>query len=93
MPDEKYHSPGHPSYKRTFSDPEFDRATTSSEYAQYIRRRSKQKNADKRFNSPFAFHEPKYKRMGFMNRYPKLFMYSFTAVGLLLFFRWDLVMT
>ena len=93
MADQKgYHSPGHPSYKRSFSEPEYDRATTSKEYAQYVRRQSKQKNADKRFNSPFVFHEPKYKKINFMNRYPRLFMWTFTTVGLLLFFRWDLVM-
>jgi len=51
-----------------------------------IRKQSKQKNADKRFNSPFAFHEPKYKKPGLFVRYPKLFTYLFSGTALVLFF-------
>jgi len=76
----------HPSYKKQFVDPEGDRATTSKEYAAHIRRQSKQKNVDKRFNSPFAFHEPKYKRISLMNRYPRAFVFGLTTVSLLAFY-------
>ena len=88
MSGKSYHSPGHPSYKREFVDPESSRATTSDEYAAYIRRQSKQRNVDKRFNSPFAFHEPKYKRVSLMNRYPRAFVFAMTTVSLLAFFRY-----
>ena len=89
MSGQPYHSPGHPSYKKQFVDPESTRATTSNEYAAHIKRQSKQRNADKRFNSPFAFHEPKYKRVSLMNRYPRAFVFVVTTVSLLTYFRLD----
>ena len=33
-----------------------------------LKRAAKQKNADKRFNSPFGFHEPKHKKVNFIQR-------------------------
>ena len=48
-----------------------------------------QKNAIERFNSKKAFHEPKYKKLSFMNRYPRTFMSGFTFISLSLFFRLD----
>eukprot|EP00090_Calanus_glacialis_P029292 TRINITY_DN47022_c0_g1_i1.p1 TRINITY_DN47022_c0_g1~~TRINITY_DN47022_c0_g1_i1.p1 ORF type:complete len:137 (-),score=36.78 TRINITY_DN47022_c0_g1_i1:373-753(-) len=83
MADRGWHSPGHPSYKKDRvgqTDP--SRGTSLDE----IKRRSKQKNADKRFNSPFAFHEPKYNKVSLINRYPRLFGVTFTTVCLLLFY-------
>eukprot|EP00092_Neocalanus_flemingeri_P017420 GFUD01018843.1.p1 GENE.GFUD01018843.1~~GFUD01018843.1.p1 ORF type:complete len:127 (-),score=26.85 GFUD01018843.1:433-813(-) len=76
-------SDDHRSYKRDpvgQTDPY--RGTSLDE----IRRKSQLKNADKRFNSPFAFHEPQYKKLGFMNRYPRAFVTIFTTTCLLLFF-------
>lgn len=46
-----------------------------------------QKNAIERFNSKKAFHEPKYRKLSFMNRYPRIFMSGFTFISLSLFFR------
>ena len=51
------------------------------------KRAARQKNADKRFNSPFGFHEPKYKKVSFMERYPLLFRRTLVTTCLLLFFR------
>jgi len=45
-----------------------------------------QKNAIERFNSKKAFHEPKYRKLSFMNRYPRIFMSGFTFISLSLFF-------
>jgi len=47
---------------------------------------ARQRNADKRFNSPFGFHEPKFKKVSFFQRYPKLTHRVFVASALLLFF-------
>ena len=53
-----------------------------------VRKRNvKQKNADKRFNSPFGFHEPKYKKVSILNRYPIFFRRVFVTTSLLIFFR------
>ena len=52
------------------------------------RRIARQKNADKRFNSPFGFHEPKFKKVSFFQRYPKFTHRVFVGTALLLFFRW-----
>ena len=51
------------------------------------KRKVKQKNADQRFNSPFGFHEPKYKKVSILNRYPIFFRRLFVTTSLLLFFR------
>ena len=51
------------------------------------KRIARQRNADKRFNSPFGFHEPKFKKVSFFQRYPKLTHRVFVASALLLFFR------
>ena len=51
------------------------------------RRIARQKNADKRFNSPFGFHEPKFKKVSFFQRYPKFTHRVFVGTALLLFFR------
>ena len=51
------------------------------------KRNTKQKNADQRFNSPFGFHEPKYKKISILNRYPILFRRLFVTSALLIFFR------
>ena len=51
------------------------------------KRNVKQKNADKRFNSPYGFHEPKYKKVSLVNRYPILFRRIFVSTCVLLFFR------
>jgi len=78
------HNPGFTSYKRDpvgQTDP--SRGFTSVDE---LRRISKQRNADKRFNSPFGFHEPKYKKMNLISRYPKTFVWTFTTVCLLSFF-------
>ena len=85
MADRGWHSAGHPSYKKDRvgqTDP--SRGTSLDE----IKRRSKQKNADKRFNSPFAFHEPKYNKVNLINRYPRLFGVGFTTVCVLLLYRY-----
>ena len=50
------------------------------------KRAAKQKNADKRFNSPFGFHEPKYKKVGLFGRYPKVMNGLFITSSLLLFY-------
>ena len=50
------------------------------------KRAAKQKNADKRFNSPFGFHEPKYKKVGLFERYPRFMHGLFVSTALLLFF-------
>ena len=51
------------------------------------KRAARQKNADKRFNSPFGFHEPKYKKVGLIERYPLAFRRTLVTTCLLLFFR------
>lgn len=51
------------------------------------KRAARQKNADQRFNSPFGFHEPKYKKVSIIERYPLLFRRTMFATCLLLFFR------
>ena len=51
------------------------------------RRAARQKNADKRFNSPFGFHEPKYKKVSIFQRYPKATHRALITTCLLLFFR------
>jgi len=51
-----------------------------------LKRAARQKNADKRFNSPFGFHEPRHKKVNIMQRYPKLFHRTFVTTCLLLFF-------
>ena len=54
-----------------------------------VRKRNvKQKNADQRFNSPFGFHEPKYKKVSIFNRYPIFFRRIFVTTSLLMFFRY-----
>ena len=64
------------------NEPELD------QHEQKQRRAAKQKNADKRFNSPFGFHEPKYKKVSFYQRYPKLVHRTLITVSLLAFFRY-----
>ena len=51
------------------------------------KRAARQKNADQRFNSPFGFHEPKYKKVSIIERYPLLFRRTLVTTCLLLFFR------
>jgi len=74
---------GYPNYRRDpvgRTDPSIGTSTDA------LRRQSKQMNADRRFGSPFVFHEPKYKKVPFMNRYPKSFVATTTTVCLILFF-------
>ena len=71
------------SYKKGFIDHEPSKGTSLDE----MRKQSKQKNADKRFNSPFAFHEPKYKKVNLMNRYPRAFVILTSGTMIGLFYR------
>ena len=58
------------------------------ELRETVRKRNvKQKNEDKRFTSPYGFHEPRYKKVSIFNRYPILFRRIFVSSCLLLFFR------
>ena len=76
-----------PDYRRphpTFGHLNEPSANTDDEVK---RRIARQKNADKRFNSPFGFHEPKYKKVSLAERYPKTVHGIFISTCLLLFFR------
>ena len=65
-----------------------DHHENEPELEEDVRKRiARQKNADKRFNSPFGFHEPKFKKVSFFQRYPKLTHRVFVTTALLLFFR------
>ena len=74
-----------PNFKRP--QPYFS-SENEPEVEETVRKRNvKQKNADKRFNSPFGFHEPKYKKVSIVNRYPLLFRRILVSTSLLIFFR------
>jgi len=51
-----------------------------------LQKRSQQKNFEKRFTSPLAFHEPKFKKVKFWTRYPKAFVIGTTVTWLLCYF-------
>jgi len=51
-----------------------------------LRARSRAKNFDQRFNSPFGFHEPNFKKRWVWERHPRAFMWSFVFVSCSLYF-------
>ena len=76
---------GVPDYNRPH--PTFSRVNEPTTNEEETRKRAaKQKNADKRFNSPFGFHEPKYQKVGLFGRYPRVMHGLFVSTCLLLFF-------
>ena len=75
-----------PSFKRQQPFVSHENEPTLNETVR--KRNVKQKNADQRFNSPFGFHEPKYKKVSILNRYPILFRRVFVTTSLLIFFRY-----
>ena len=80
-----------PSFKRQQPFVSHENEPTLNETVR--KRNVKQKNADQRFNSPFGFHEPKYKKVSILNRYPILFRRVFVTTSLLIFFRYKDVLS